>query len=517
MKKGIFVWSVLILVLLAGIVNAQGEVCSIYFTYEHCPNCEHTDPLVLREWVRENENLVIVEFFFPSWTDDNAYLLGLYAQEYGSNAAVPNLFLDAEKSYVGRVAVPNAKSEIDSLSENDCLLMDKSVAFNELNFDELGGKPKIWAGDRVLIRVGEGDVDSDFLRELLFSEDLDSVVAGTDYDVVGVGAEPQPMSGGEIGFENALEVENSWVLQYGGESVVEPVGDENEGSGQEGVVDIPIIGEINVNEGSLFFITMMIGLADGFNPCAFFILTFLLTAMIMAAGEEEDAKKKRGKILLVGGIFVIFSGAIYFLFMGLWLNVFLYAKQILLLTLVAGLIAVFAGFVNIKDYFAFQRGLSFTLPKSEKGKFMSKVEKLKDVRSMWALLVGTAIVAVSVNMYELLCTFGFPMVYLGALAARELPSLSYYGFIGLYNLFYVLPLLVIVIISAFTLGTKEFSKKNVQRLKLISGFMALFLGGVLIFKPEMLENFLTAFGTLFGAIVVSLVVMKFWPLSEKEG
>lgn len=511
MKKGILL--LLGLVLLAGVVGAQGEVCGVYFTYEHCSNCAHTDPLVLKEWLRENEGLVIVEYFFPSWTDDNAYLLGLYAQEYGSNAAVPNLFLGSEKNYVGRIEVQEAKLEIDSLEENDCLLLEKSVAFEELDFSELGGSPKIWAGDRVLVRTGEGNVDSNFLRQLLFSDDLETLVVESDYEIFGIEPEPQLISGGHIEFENALEVENSWVLQYGGEKVLEP----SNGEERNGTIDIPLIGEVNPNEGSLFFITLMIGLADGFNPCAFFILTFLLTAMIMAVGEEKDFSKKRGRILLVGGIFVVFSGVIYFLFMGLWLNVFLYAKQILMLTMLAGFIAVFAGFVNIKDYFAFQRGLSFTLPKSEKGKFMSKVEKLKDVKSIWALLIGTVIVAVSVNMYELLCTFGFPMVYLGALAARELNSVSYYGYIALYNLFYVLPLLVIVLVSAFTLGAKEFSKKNVQRLKLISGFMALFLGGVLIFRPGLLENFLTAFGTLFGAIVVSLTVMKVWPLGEKEG
>ena len=66
---------------------------------------------------------------------------------------------------------------------------------------------------------------------------------------------------------------------------------------------------------SLPLFTVIIGALDSFNPCAFFVLLFLLSMLIHA--------RSRKKMFLIGGIFVFFSGFIYFLFMAAWLNVFL--------------------------------------------------------------------------------------------------------------------------------------------------------------------------------------------------
>jgi len=512
--KNKIILALLMIVLLGSFVSAVDEkVCGVYFTFKNCHNCEVTDPMVLQEWTLRHDDLVIIEYYFPSWTDENAYLLGLYAEEYKSSASVPRLFLSGSEVYAGRVQVPQAEEKIKGLGSNPCLLLDGAKSFNDLDLNELEGYPKIWANGRVLIRNNGGDVSNEFLKEILFTDDLEGLIESSDFDIEKIKGSPMPVAFGEIEFEKALVIEDSWILQYG-IGIGGVAGDED--GTETGVIVLPFFGDIDTTKGSLFFLTMMIGLADGFNPCAFFILTFLLTAMIMAGSQDEEPAKKRKKIILVGGVFVLFSALIYFLAMGLWLNVFLHAKKIVLLTLVAGVVAVFAGVVNIKDYFAFQKGISLTLPKKEKSRFMDKVEKLTQVKSLWGLLIGAVIIAASVNLYELICTMGLPIVYIGILTARDLAGAGFYGYIALYNLFYILPLAVIVGIAVVTLGLKQFTKTNVQKLKLFSGFMALFLGGVLIFKPEWLESFIAAFGVLISAIVVALIVMGIWPLGVEK-
>src|SRR4030042_3335973 len=97
-------------------------------------------------------------------------------------------------------------------------------------------------------------------------------------------------------------------------------------------VYIPWIGNLATSEMSLPVITLVIAGLDSFNPCAFFVLFSLLGLLIHA--------RSRRKMLLVGSIFVFFSGFIYFIFMAAWLNLFLFMGQVQMITKVAGLTRV---------------------------------------------------------------------------------------------------------------------------------------------------------------------------------
>jgi len=110
------------------------------------------------------------------------------------------------------------------------------------------------------------------------------------------------------------------------------------------------------------------------------------------------------------------------------------------------------------------------------------------------------------------------MVYARILTLRELSSLEYYLYLIFYNLVYVIPLLFIVLIFALTLGKKTFSQIWVRRLKLVSGFMILFLGLILMLKPKLLESALTAFSVLLFAIIISVIVILIdFVYSKKRG
>jgi hypothetical protein len=212
-------------------------------------------------------------------------------------------------------------------------------------------------------------------------------------------------------------------------------------------------------------------------------------------------------MLLIGGVFVFFSGLIYFIFMAAWLNFFLYLGQLKAITLAAGLIATAVAVINIKDYFFFKEGISLSIPDSAKTSLFKRIRRLVKASELPSMIAGTVILAVAANTYELLCTAGFPMVYTRVLTLSNLTTLEYYLYLALYNLVYVLPLFTIVVLFTFTLGARKLTEEEGQILKLLSGNMMLCLGLLLIFAPQLLNNIIVAAGILAFAVGLSALMV----------
>jgi hypothetical protein len=260
-------------------------------------------------------------------------------------------------------------------------------------------------------------------------------------------------------------------------------------------VEVPLLGFIDPSDWGLPILTVVIAGLDAFNPCAFFVLLFLLSLMVHA--------RSRARMLLVGGTFVLISGLIYFVFMAAWLNVFLLLGELRRVTMVAGLIAVTLAAINIKDYFWFQSGPSLSIPESKKPGIYQRMRNLVAAKSVWAMLAGTAILAIAVNSYELLCTAGLPMVYTRILTLREADTFVYYMYLLLYNIIYVIPLLIIVMLFVLRFGSRKLGESEGRLLKLMSGMMMLGLGLLMLVAPMALNNAGVAIGLLFAAILVT--------------
>jgi thiol-disulfide isomerase/thioredoxin len=267
---------------------------------------------------------------------------------------------------------------------------------------------------------------------------------------------------------------------------------------EDAVIDLPLFGSVDTTATSLPLLTVMIAGMDSFNPCAFFVLLSLLGLMVYA--------RSRGRMLFVGGVFVFFSGFIYFLFMAAWLNLFLVMGQVALITRVAGGLSLIIAVINIKDFFLFKKGVSLTIPDSAKPKLFDRMRRLIHASSLFSLLLGTTVLAIAANSYELLCTAGFPMVYTRILTLHSLSKASYYLYLALYNVVYVIPLLFIVVVFGITLGKRQLSEWQGRLLKLVSGAMMLGLALVLLINPALLNNVFVSFLLLAGALAASLVV-----------
>ena len=265
-------------------------------------------------------------------------------------------------------------------------------------------------------------------------------------------------------------------------------------------VDIPFLGSITADDYSLSVLTVFIAGMDAFNPCAFFVLLFLLSMMVHG--------RSRARMALIGGIFVFFSGLIYFLFMTAWLNLFLYLGELRFITLTAGALAILIALINIKDYFWFKKGFSLTIPDHQKPGLIDRVRNLLRLESISTVIVATVVLAIVANSYELLCTAGFPMVYTRILTLKALSVESYYFYLLMYNLIYILPLLLIVIVFTIKLGSRKLSEREGMVLKLLSGVMMLMLGLILVVSPQWLNNVMAAAVLLLLAISITWGIVK---------
>jgi glutaredoxin len=263
-------------------------------------------------------------------------------------------------------------------------------------------------------------------------------------------------------------------------------------------VNLPLFGRVDLREMGIPLSTVIIGLMDGFNPCAFFVLTMLLSFMVYA--------RSRGRMLVIGLTFVFISGLVYFLFMTAMFSAIRAINEIRVIALVGGAIAIAIGMINLKDFFFFKKGISLTIPESRKPKLYKRMRDLLKSESLLELWVSTVILAFVANSYELLCTAGFPIAYGSLLNTQQLDVLTSVAYIALYNVFYVMPLLAIVLIFVKSLGGRKLTEEQGELLKSVSGIMMLGFGAVLITSPRALSNVFVAIGLILLAIVVSLVL-----------
>lgn len=255
------------------------------------------------------------------------------------------------------------------------------------------------------------------------------------------------------------------------------------------------LGEMALRQWSLPLVTVVVAGLDAFNPCAFFVLLFLLSLLVHAGG--------RGRMLLIGGVFVAISGLVYFGLMAAWLNVFLLTGRLPLVAVLAGLVAAVMAVLNLKDFLLPGQGPSLSMAQGAKPGLYQRVRGLLHADSLPTLLAGTVLLAVVANSYELLCTAGFPMLYTRLLTLEQLPLATYYLYLALYNLIYVLPLFTIVLIFTLTLGSRKLQAREGRLLKLLSGTMMLGLALVLLLAPERLSDLRVAGGLLGVALVTT--------------
>jgi hypothetical protein len=243
-------------------------------------------------------------------------------------------------------------------------------------------------------------------------------------------------------------------------------------------IDAPFFGTIRPGDVGLPLFTVVIGLLDGFNPCAMWVLLFLLSLLAHL--------KSRSRMLLVGGVFVAVSGIVYYAFLAAWLGVFLWIGLARPVRAGLGMLAIAIGAIHVKDALAPGRGPSLHIPASARPRIYAGVRRIISAENLPAALAAVAVLAFFVNLVELLCTAGLPALYTRVLTLQELPSWRYYAYLGLYDLAYVFDDTLVLLIAVAALGSRRLSERAGRWLDGLSGFLLVALGALLVLRPEWL-------------------------------
>lgn len=249
---------------------------------------------------------------------------------------------------------------------------------------------------------------------------------------------------------------------------------------EDQVVNYPIIGKINLAKLSLPVLTVVVAALDGFNPCAMWVLLFLIALLINV--------RSRKRIWLIGGTFIAASGIVYYLLLTAWLNLFLAISYIALTRIVIGLLALGVGLWQIKRFITYKPGVCEIAPVGHRWheRLSEKIKQVVHSTALPATFVGVIVLALGVNLIEFFCSAGLPAIYVRILTVNQLSSITYYLYLLLYTFIFMLDDMIIFGIAVVTLSKIGFTEKYTKWSTLIGGLLIFILGLLLIFKPDFL-------------------------------
>jgi len=243
--------------------------------------------------------------------------------------------------------------------------------------------------------------------------------------------------------------------------------------------ELPFIGRTNLLNYSLPALAVILGLIDGFNPCAMWVLVYLIAVV----AQLND----RARIWLIVGSFLFASGALYFLFMTAWLNAFLLLGYVRPVTILVGLVAVGGGVLGIKEYIETKGNVVCKVGDEESKKStMKRINELASAPITYATLLGIVALAFIVNSVEFICSSAIPAVFTQVLALSRISTLEHYLYILLYDFFYMLDDMIVFSMAAFAITSGGVGERYAGYCKIFGGALLLLLGMMLLFAPHLL-------------------------------
>lgn len=238
------------------------------------------------------------------------------------------------------------------------------------------------------------------------------------------------------------------------------------------------LGGLSVSSLGLPLFTLAVGLLDGFNPCAMWVLLFLLSLLVRL--------RSRRRMALIAGTFVLASGLVYYAFMAAWLNLFLLTGLSRAVRVGLALLALLIGLINLWDGLSERTRFTLAIPEAAKPGLYARMRELLQSPGLMLSLPAIILLAVVVNVVELLCTAGFPALYTAILTQHNLSAASHYGYLGLYILAYMADDTLMVGLAVIALGNRRLDGAGARRLKLVSGAVMGALGLILLVRPSWL-------------------------------
>lgn len=276
----------------------------------------------------------------------------------------------------------------------------------------------------------------------------------------------------------------------------------NPGAGQgaqSAILTLPLLGSLNLTQSSLLVSTVLIALVDGVNPCSLWVLSVLL-ALTLHTGS-------RRKVLIIGLVFLTVTSLVYAIFIAGLFSMFTVLSFVGWIQVVVALVALFFAAVNIKDYFWYKEGISFTIRDEQKPGLYRRMRQVLDAGDSMPALIGAAVVmSAGASLVEFSCTAGFPVLWTNLLTAQGVSVMAFLGLLAVYMVIYQIDELAIFVTAVWTLKASRLQEKQGRILKLASGMLMLALAGVMLVNPSLM-NGLGASLLVFGAAALATLLL----------
>ena len=353
----------------------------------------------------------------------------------------------AEKEYLDKLVKEDASVVVREFEVSQSLSNAKLLnkVGKQLGADT-SGIPFTVIGSKYFVGFQSADTTG-----IKISEAIEEVKLGRDTDVLGGLSELQPVDKPR---EDAVESS-------------EPIH-----------VSLPFLGVVNAKTISLPLLTFLIALLDGFNPCAMWVLLFLIGLLL--------GLKDKKRMMILGSTFILASTFVYFLFMTAWLNLFLLIGFVMWVRLALGGLATGVGACNVRDFFVNKDGGCKVTNVDSRRRVLDRLKAVAQRSELPLALLGMVLLAFSVNLIEAVCSAGLPAVYTNILALNNLPTWQYYMYILFYLFVFMLDDLFVFTVAVFSLKSVGIEGKYGRYSHLLGGLVMLAIGIAMLFKPELL-------------------------------
>lgn len=398
--------------------------------------------------------LSIFSTAIPVWASENKVTAYFFYGEGCPHCAKEEAFFESIESKYPTLELK--KFEVYYDKDNSSLLKKVGESLGV----GVSGVPFLVIGDKSFVGFSESSTPTEIenrIKECLSGDSVDSVS--------GILAEQEKINTDKN--QRNLEEKNRNIE-----------GEDGTVSTKEKILKIPFLGEINIYNFSIPALAVLIGLLDGFNPCAMWVLIFLISLLL--------GMKDKKRMWILGSAFIVASASVYFIFMAAWLNLILFLGFVVWVRLIIGAVSLIGGGYSLKEFFKNKSNTCKVTSGEKEQRIFDKLKNIVKQNNFWLALGGIILLAFMVNLVELVCSAGLPAMFTQVLAMNNLSTVQYYLYILLYVFFFMLDDLVVFFIAMFTLRMTGLSSKYARYTNLIGGILMVIIGLLLIFRPQVL-------------------------------
>jgi len=242
---------------------------------------------------------------------------------------------------------------------------------------------------------------------------------------------------------------------------------------------LPFLGKINAENFSLFSISFVLGLIDGFNPCAMWVLmTFLL--ILMQVGNKK-------KMFYVAGLFIFAEAVMYYLILNVWYQTWDFVALDGIITPLIGAFTIACGLYFINKYRKTKDKLTCDVTSvEEQAIIQKKIRKIVNSPMTLPTIVAIVAIALSVNVIEFACSIGIPQAFTKILEINALSFWVRQWYLFIYIFSYMIDDFVVFGFALYGFDKMHESEKYSKLSVLIGGIVMLILGVILLFFPDLL-------------------------------